>query len=209
MTTKPNRYFWIILLVFLTACGKQAAALPADTAVPVVVSPSPLPTFTLIPVTITPSPLPTQPIVPMITPDPIQIEQWKEYENALASTLFPVSFIPGEFLCEWEVLGNTNQEIYVWVVCMSIFSPGSDGFPYKAMMPAVIQLKANGAVQNVKIPGGGADYAPDVQRMFPPDAQERIFGDLIHYQELIDHLNWRREHPEEPPIIVLSATPTP
>ena len=205
--------FIVILLVTLSACGKQTVALPTETPIPTIVSPTPVPTSTLIPVTITPSPLPTQPIVPVITPDPIQVERWNEYEDALAIALFPPKYTPqspSEFLCEWEILGRSDLELYVWTVCMSIFSAGvNTGLPYQSSMPVVIYVGADGVVQSVEIPGGGSDYAADIRRMFPPDAQEKYFDGLIHFQELTHHLNWRREHPEEPPLIVLSATPTP
>jgi hypothetical protein len=59
----------------------------------------------------------------------------------------------------------------------------------------------------VEIPG--IHYADDIRQMFPTDAQERYFDGLIHFQELTDHVRWRREHPEEPPLIILNATPTP
>ena len=197
-----------LLLFFLAACTPAITPSPKETPIQTVV----LPTLTAtvdIPAIITPSPMPTQPTIPVITPDPIQVERWKEYETALAKVLFPSSFIPGEFLCEWEILGRSDQEVYVWTVCMSIFPVGSAGLPYHGEMPAVIHIGADGAVQSVEIPGGGSDYARDIRRMFPPDAQERYFGRLIHFQELTDHLRWRRTHPEEPPLIVLSAAPTP
>ena len=209
MALIPRQYFSIILLVFLVACSNESTALPVVTPIQTVVSPTTVPTSTLIPVTITPSPLPTQPTIPIITPDPIQVERWKEYEDALAKVLFPSSFIPGEFLCEWEILGRSDKKVYVWTVCMSIFPVGSAGLPYHGSIPAVIHIEADGSLQSVEIPRGGTNYASDIRRMFPPSAQERYFEGLIHFQELTDHLNWRREHPEEPPLIVLNANPTP
>ncbi len=202
MTIKSRRYFWMILLVFLTACGGQVGALPADTSVPVVVSPTLLPTFTLIPVTVTPSPLPTESIIPMITPDPIQVERWMEYQTALAKSF--LSYLhPEEVICEWEILGQSDQEIYVWAICTGIIGIGT------LEDPAVIHIELDGSIQIVEIPGGGTDYASDIREMFPLDAQEKYFGGLIHFQELMDHLNWRREHSEEPPLIVLSVQPIP
>jgi hypothetical protein len=202
----PHRYLWIVLLAFLVACGQQTVTLPTETPVPTAVSPTYVPTSTLKPVTITASQLPTQPIISMITPDPIQVERWKEYEAALGGIILKdVESV----LCEWEILGQSDQEIYVWAVCMSIFSVESTGLPYHAEMPAVSHIGADGAVQSVEVPGGGTSYASDIRRMFPPDAQERYFEGLINFQGLTDHLRWRREHPEELPLIVLSATPTP
>ena len=203
-----HKYFLIVLLVFLSACGKNTVALSTETPLPIPVSPTLVPTSPSS--TIAPSPLPTQPIIPIITPDPIQVERWKEYEDALAKAIFRSSFIPDEFLCEWEILGRSDQEVYVWTVCMSIFSAGvNSGLPYHAEIPALIHIGVDGVVQSVDIPGGGSSYASDIRRMFPPNAQERYFEGLIHFQELTDHLRWRREHSEEPPLIVLSATPTP
>jgi len=206
----PHQYFWIILLAFLAACGKQSVAPPTETPTPTAVSPTPTSTAEVIPTLIAPTPTPTQPsIPPMITPDAIQVARWKEYENALAMALFPSSFIPGEFLCEWEILGRSDQEVYVWAVCMSTFLVGNSGLHYEAMDPAVIHIGVDGAVQSVEIPGIGSDYAPDIRRMFPPDVQERYFNGLIDFQRLRDHLRWRLDHTEEPPLVVLSATPTP
>jgi len=204
MKTTSRGNSWIILLVFLAACGKQTSAFPTETPILTAVSPTPVPTSTSISITIAPSPLPTQPIIPMITPDALQVERWKEYEAALARTILKdVESV----LCEWEILGQSDQEVYVWAVCMSIFSVVSTGLPYHAEMPAVIHIGTDGAVQSVEIPG--IHYGPDIIRMFPPDAEEKYFDRLIHFQELTDHLNWRREHPEEPPLIVFSPTPTP
>jgi hypothetical protein len=76
-------------------------------------------------------------------------------------------------------------------------------------MPVVIHIQADGSVQSVEIPRGGSNYAADIRRLFPAEAAEKYFDRLIHFQELTDHLNWRREHPEEPPLIVINPTPTP
>jgi hypothetical protein len=208
MTMKSNRYFWIVFLVFLTACGQQAGALPADTTMPVIASPTPLPTFTLIPVTIIPSPLPTQPPIPIITPDATQVERWKEYETALAQGL---RFPPKEVFCEWDILGISEQVLYVWVVCQSIipFSVTETGqnIYLTSSTPALIRIGKDGVVQNVEVPGPGIS---DYQRMFPSYIQEKFetyrFGKA---KELSNHIEWRRFHPEEPPLVVLLATPMP
>lgn len=193
-----------LLTVILVACVPTVMPAPSETPVPPTNTPAL--EFTFIPATV----MPTQPFLPaMITPDAIQVARWREYEIALAKTLFPSSFIPGEFLCEWEILGQSNQEVYVWAECISI-SVDISGLPYyEGGIPAVIHVEPDGSIQSVEIPGGGADYAADIRLMFPLEAQERIFGGLISFEELREHLRWRREHPEEPPLIVVSATPTP
>lgn len=204
MKSTSWHYPWIFLLIFLVACGKLTIALPNETSIPTVVSPAPTPTSTLISITIVPSLLPTQPIILTIAPDGLQVERWKEYEAALARTILKdVESV----LCEWEILGRSDQEIYVWAECISIFPDGNSGLFYHATMPAVIHIGADGAVQSVEIPG--IHYADDIRRMFPPDAQEKYFEGLIHFQELTDHLRWRQEHSEVPPLIVLSTTPMP
>ena len=201
--------FITFLAVILAACAPATTPAPTETSIPTFTPVPPTTTLTLeitlIPATV----MPTQPPIPIFTPDAIQVERWKEYEDSLAAALFPSSFIPGQFLCEWEVLGRSDQEVYVWTVCMSIFSIEGVGVPYEGDTPAVIRIETNGIVQSVEIPGGGTSYASDIRRIFPLYVQERYFGGVIHFQELIDHLRWRREHPEELPLIVLSATPAP
>jgi len=200
MMMKPIRrqYFWIVLLAFLAACGKQTVALPTATPIPTVVSPTPIPTATLIPVTVTPSPLPTQPIIPVITPDAIQVERWKEYQTALAKNVL-AHLPPEEVLCEWEILGRSGNDVYVWAVCKGKLSSAS--------LPAIIHLDSEGAVLSVE---RATNWSRDIPRLFPPDVREKF----AHYQagragELIEHIEWRRTHPEEPPLIVLLATPIP
>ena len=205
----------VILLVILSACGQQTVVLPTETPIPTVVSPTPVPTSTLIPVTVTPSPLPTQPIIPLITPDAIQVERWREYEDALARTI--LSFLPREeVICEWEILGRSDQEVYVWALCTSIISLGTSPISgtetfSSSSIPAVIHLREDGSVQSVEIPGAGSDYARDISRMFPLDVQEKF--ENYHFgragREIGEHLVWRRTHPEEPPLIVLLANPVP
>ena len=161
---------------------------------------------TLVPVTITPSPFPTQPII-AITPYPAQLERWAEYEEALAMVLLPPNFFPGEVLCEWDLLGQSDQEIYVWAFCQS--PPLTVRLPPSIhSIPAVIHFGDDGAVQSVEIPGSGTAYARDIQEMFPSDVQEIIFRHSIDTEKMEAHINSRRENPN-PPSIVLSATLTP
>jgi hypothetical protein len=198
------RYFWVILLIFLVACSKQTPLVPAETPIPTSVSPTPVPTSTLIPVTITPSPLPTEPVFPIITPDPIQVEKWNEYENALAKAFFKSYFQPEDVVCEWEILGQADREVYVWAYCSGIYSAG----PSAGSIPAVIHIGTDGSVQSAEIPGSGTAYGPDIQRMFPADLQDRIFNHLISFQGMDDRMRWRRGHPEEPPLIILDSLST-
>jgi hypothetical protein len=142
----------------------------------------------------------TQPVIPAITPDPVQAEGWKEYETALASEF--LSFLPTEkVLCEWELLGRSVSEVYVWAVCGEIGDArvGLEGL-------ALIGLESDGSVRSVV---AGADFPEEIRQMFPLEVQERYFGGQIHFQELADHLRFRLRQPQELPLIVLSATPKP
>ena len=197
-----HRVFWVFVIAPLVACGQQTATSPTKTSIPTTVVSSVVPTSTLIPITITPSPLPTEPIVPIITPDVIQAERWMEYQTALAKSFLP-HLSPEEVVCEWEILGQSDKEIYVWAICTGTSGPGT------LEDPAVIYIEEDGSVQTVKIPRGGTNYASDIREMFPIEAQEKYFSRVFHFKELTDHLYWRQDNPESPPLIVLSATPTP
>jgi hypothetical protein len=84
MTAKPTRYFWIILLTLLTACGTtpQATEMPTITAPPSTETMTPLPTFT--PNAEMPSPLPT------FTP-PVAFESLPTATATFAPKPIPVS----------------------------------------------------------------------------------------------------------------------
>jgi hypothetical protein len=202
MKSTSHNYSWMVLFIFLLSCGNQSIPLSTEIPAPTVVSSTPIPTSTFPPVAVTPSPLPTEPIIPMITPDPIQVERWKEYQTELAKSL--LSFLPPEdVLCEWEILGRSEQEVYVWVIC------GALGGGHGAASSAVIHLNADGTVQSVEKPGSGSKRISNILKMFPSEIEEIILNNLMSYRQLSDHLEWRQEHSEEPPLIVLSATPTP
>jgi len=195
-----HRYFWIVLLAFLAACGQQTIALPTKTPIPTVVSLTPVPTSTFEPPpeNVLPTITPTRPGETLITPDGIQVERWKEYQTALAKNVL-AHLPPEEVLCEWEILGRSGSDVYVWAVCS-----GKDG---GGSVPAIIHLETDGAIQSVE---RAKNWSRDIPRLFPPDVIEKF----AHYQggragELIAHIEWRRTHPEEPPLIILSATLTP
>ena len=198
-----------ILLTLLTACGQQTAIPPTETSIPTVVSSTPVPTSTFIPVIYTPSPTPPGPIFPVITPDPIQVERWIEYEVALANVLLPPNSLRGEVLCEWELLGRSEREIYVWAVCQS--PPYTAELPPSIVsIPAIVHLGENGSVQSVEIPGSGSHYTRDIDRMFSTEVQEKF--DQYHFgraKTMSEYINWRREHPGEPPMLIFSITLTP
>ena len=203
-----RRFFWISLLALLVACGNQTVAAPIGTLAPTIVSSTPVPTSTILLIIITPSPMPTQPFLPLITPDAIQVARWKEYEAALAMSL---NFPPQDTLCEWDILGTDEKVLYVWVVCESILpigitSTGKNLYPLSST-PALIRIKNDGTIDVVDVPGPGVSNYP---KMFPDYIQAKFeFYRFGRAGEMSNHIEWRRTHPEAPPLIILSATPTP
>ncbi len=203
--------FAALLVVILTACalappttdiqGTALAIVPTGVALTQTAMPTstpPPPSITLI----NPTPTLARLFTPIVTPDTIQVERWKEYQTALAMSL--LSEFPPEFiLCEWVILGQSNQEVYVVAVC------GSSGA--RSSRPAVIYLKTDGSIQNVESVAYGSTRRLNIQRLFPPDIQEIIYSGSTHMisEQLREHLDWRLSNREEPPLIVLSAIPTP
>lgn len=185
----------VFLVGILTACAPAVMPTSTETIHPTITLPSaPVPTATLIPVTETPSLVPTDPISPMITPDPIQVERWKEYENALGEEILNEEI---SVLCEWEILGKNKQEVYVWAVCNGV------------SVPAVIYLDTSGGIQKVDVPGMNSDWGTDILKMFPSDVREKFQYRNESVSNMLAHIEWRRSHSDEPPLIVLSATSTP
>jgi hypothetical protein len=144
-----------------------------------------------------------------ITANPDQLARWSEYEHALARKF--LSYLPPEeVLCEWEILGQSGQEVYVWAFCLGL-PPAGKGKEYApgASIPAVIHLKSDGSVQSVELPrDAGLSYAEGIRKIFPKDVQEKIFGRLVNIAGMVAHAQLRRETPE-PPLIILLATPHP
>lgn len=241
------RIILVLLALALTAC---TSAQPVDiqgTAVALAVTeihltqsalPTSTPTVIATVETILPTPYPTQPHPPIFTPDATQVERWKEYQAALAKALF--SFDPDHSegydpeayktaLCEWDILGQAKQEVYVWADCIS-----ADGLALQGN-PAVIHLNPDETIQEVIEVKTRAD--PNTQlaiydlHLFPINLQEKLclhyfFGTVpqcvsivanylprsgLSEREglLISHLKYRQKHVDERPLVVLSATPKP
>jgi hypothetical protein len=127
---------------------------------------------------------------------------WTAYESALAQEFLPEG-ITG--VCEWEVLGQAAQDVFVWAVCQGN-SPVSG--PMGMSAPAVIHLAAEGQIQTVTVPRDGMLYSQDVTALFPLELHGRIFNHTLS-PELERHLETRIAHPETPPLIALTEPPTP
>lgn len=153
---------------------------------------------TVTPIYPTPSPLPIQPPISIFTPDAIQIERWREYQTELAKKFvskFPVEIV----LCEWDILGRSEQEV-VWLLCAA---PG-----YVASQPAVIYFKTDGAIQNVEIAVYGSTSIWIFKGCFLKMCKKKLLLEFFFKDQRIkNHIEWRRTHLDEPPLIILSAMP--
>ncbi len=166
---------------------------------------TPIPTATTPP---TPSPRPTQTNFPTFTPDVEQLERWQEYQTALAKSI--LAFVPPEdVVCEWEILGRIEDVEYGWAICASTFEVGDNGQYYIWENVFILHLGMNRAIESVEIILPNTEW--EIRRVLPLAVQERYFNGRInlHYRTLTEHLRWRREHPEELPLFILSATPVP
>jgi hypothetical protein len=193
-------YLLIVVFTLLAACQEQSQSVlqPTATSFPTPVFPTLALTFEPSPEVVVATLTPTRPGETLITLDGIQVERWKEYQTALAKSVL-ADLPPEEVLCEWEILGRSGSDVYVWAVCRGKVGGGS--------VPAILHLETDGNIKSVE---RALNWSADIPRLFPPDVIEKF----AHYQagragELIEHIEWRRTHPEEPPLIILSATPTP
>ncbi len=173
--------------------------------------------------TLPPTPVPA----PILTPDAIQVERWQEYQAELAKALFSYAYQnyatkldPEGALCEWDILGQSGQEVYVFAACVMAKSRGG------WRIPAIIYLEPDGSVREVKLPETHPEYQGEYRYydfdLFPIEVQEKFcyYYELspypcppgIWYPSRIDvlyaHLEYRKTHPGEPPLVVLLAAPT-
>ena len=197
-----SKHFLLIVAIVITLLlivSISPTLIPASTFIPASLTLSPTLNASPLPGA-TASPQPT--IAGVMTPDAVQVEKWKEYEIALAKAVFNVE-VPKDVLCEWVILGQSGQEVYVWVVCRDQYGGGS--------LPAVIYLESNGSIQNVKTPQSiQKDYLDAIHKLFPEDVRKKFgYYESGGVEGLLKHLEMRREHPEEPPLIVLNAVSTP
>lgn len=229
------RFLLIFLALLLAACRNipagDAPAQPSmaqiQTALPSVTPPPA--TLTITPEVTQLAPtltLPPPTLPPMITPDTTQVERWREYQVELAKVVLSIRpelasdpDIYKHAFCEWDILGKSGQEVYVYAVC--VIAKGITD----ARSPAIIYLEPNGAIQKVKIPEPKANSSMFDYRPFPTDVQEKFCcyfdpfpSDLPpcpysatyprpKLDALYAHIKYRKINPAEPPLVVLLATP--
>lgn len=136
------------------------------------------------------------------------LARWEEIQAALAVELLPSEPVD-DVLCEWEILGMVEQDIYVWAVCLGLPPAGRpESHAPRASIPAVLFFAGDGAAVRVTIPAYGQSYAEGVKDLFPEDVQDLIFNRSADIDGMAEHAVARREAPE-PPLIILAATPQP
>lgn len=235
MFMKPCKHAcFLLLMLFLSSCGQvpppatETSTIPpfAWTAVALTQTALSIPVVMFTP-TLQVTPIPTLPPPPILTPDAIQVERWQEYQRELAKVVLASNselghdpVIYNDALCEWDILGQSGQEVYLYVVCAIADGNGD------ARKPAIIYLEPDGSIQKVKLPEPKAtnssmfNYDP-----FPKDVQEKFCyyfdpfpSDLPQcpyfstyprprLDVLYAHIEYRKTHPDVPPLLVLLVTP--
>src|SRR5512143_4270806 len=67
-----------------------------------------------------------------IPPTAVGAPHWSEVESALAHQFLPEGI---QGLCEWEILGQTGQDVFVWALCEGTsFSSGPMGMSATAVI---------------------------------------------------------------------------
>ncbi len=164
-------------------------------------TPTPAQSLTPLPAT---NPSPTHPTSRPTATTTTGDERWEMVQDALASAFLTPDHTPAQGLCEWEILGQSNREVYVWAMCQTADDP--EGMAMSAT--AVITLDENGKISNIEVPRDGSYYGPDIRKLFPKRVQKVIFAHEIDTEAMWDHIQ-KRHHTPEPPLIVQSGTPQP
>ena len=133
------------------------------------------------------------------SPTQTSVPRWMIYERALSKAVVGTS----NGLCEWEIYGKSEHEVYVWAECRVREPIGSAG-----SVPAVIRLAENGEIENVIIPRDGTDYPIDVRALFPADIQEKIFNQTFNGPAAEAHIDERLKT-GGPPLIAIAGTALP
>lgn len=181
--------FNLISAIFLVGMT-LVSCLPVSQTLP---TPTPTSTSTAFS-TLTPVP-PTITPVPTSTEDP---ERWMIYEQALArEVLHGVNGI-----CEWDIFGQRDQEVYVWALCQVT----NDVSGTAGSVPAVIYLDSSGSIERVQIPGNGTQYGVDIRKLFPKELQELVFQGPMNNDQMWSHVKLRQKNPELPLIVISGVT---
>ncbi|MBU0510674.1 MAG: hypothetical protein KKD28_11690 [Chloroflexi bacterium] len=190
--------FLILLLGFTLACRQFS---PSSTPEGEITAPPVAPSATLPPtqtVVVESETLPVPPTLTETTVSESTMPRWREYEFALSSTLLAGTGGQNDGLCEWQLLGQQDEKVYLWALCQVRAS--ADGAA--TMAPAVLFIGLEG-VYHVDIPRDGGYYVEDIKTLFPPELQTCAL-DITCFDgpAAMEHIDMRRADPSMPPLIV-------
>jgi hypothetical protein len=177
-----------IVLMFLFACAPAPRIVPTSAVLP--------PANTAI--------VSTQ--IPFATPSE-DSPRWVLYERALSFILLgpPGKTLPDmsrdHGLCEWEIWGQKENEVYVWALCQVDNTIGT-----ATSTPAVIHLGEDGAILEIEMPNEGFG---NLQELFPEDVLAKIENNKFPAKEAWDRIQMRRKNPSILPLIVEREVPLP
>lgn len=125
-------------------------------------------------------------------------DRWMLYEDALAARLLSIPMTRGAGYCEWEILGQEGQEVYLWAICQVAGNPNGSA----TSAPVVVTLANYGGIEWVDMPRDGTLYGEDIRAMFPKKLHNNIFDQDVDVEGMWTHIQSRHANPE-PPLIVL------
>lgn len=116
----------------------------------------------------------------------------KEYLETGEDTIVS-NFNNGEIYTAFEVLGTSEDEIYLWVLQETSTGEG-------ASVPVLINANRENEVLSIegyKMPGDGDMYGEDIKKMFPKYVQKKIFAETEEYNNRVDRLKEEIEKEEK------------
>ena len=175
----------VALLWMLTACGtlpdNQLTSTPSRSAPQPPTSRPVLPT-------------PSQTVLAGLTATPTLM--LPDDEQALAKAAFPSG---DRVLCNWQILGKNEQELYAWVFCQMVAPPHGT-----TSAPVVIKLNANGHYGQVIL---YEDEASTLE-LFPAVVRKRVLDQDFDFNSLNKRMNERLATPSLPPLIITAVSYT-
>jgi hypothetical protein len=127
-------------------------------------------------------------------------KNWREYETAILSACYSDVSLSSEKLCEWEIITEQDNTIYVWAFCADVNGQGSSG-------PIVVYIRSSGKVEKAICPLVFDDY----KALFPGELYEKVnnYRDRFDLDRAWHHLEMRFRDRTIPPLIAIESTPLP